>query len=179
MMTLIIGTPDSGKSAYAEQVAQFYSDGQRMAYVATMIPYGEEGLQRVEKHRKLRADKSFVTFEQPVAVGAIAGDLAKEGLDTVLLECVSNLVGNEMYHENNKALSDDALQLLIVDEIKELSKAVSHLIVVTNRFAMEEHFDEETRRYVRMQMAVNELLKQEADQYAVKRGEEWVMYENH
>ena len=42
-MILVIGTPDSGKSAYAEELAVKSSGGAYMAYIATMIPFGDEG----------------------------------------------------------------------------------------------------------------------------------------
>ena len=57
---LIIGYPDSGKSAIAEKMVTEMSDPDCRLYVATMIPYGQEGRDRVEKHRRMRAGKGFI-----------------------------------------------------------------------------------------------------------------------
>ena len=43
MTVLIIGTPDSGKSEKAEEIALSLSQGKKKYYIATMIPYGEAG----------------------------------------------------------------------------------------------------------------------------------------
>ena len=62
MLHLITGGSGSGKSAYAEKQVLAAGEGRRI-YIATMIPYGEEGRQRVERHRKLRQEKQFETLE--------------------------------------------------------------------------------------------------------------------
>ena len=65
MTVLIIGHPDSGKSELAERmVTEISAPGERI-YLATMIPYGEDGAARVEKHRKMREGKGFTTIEAP------------------------------------------------------------------------------------------------------------------
>ena len=43
MVVLIIGIPDSGKSKMAEKWAVRLSNGGRKFYIATMIPFGEDG----------------------------------------------------------------------------------------------------------------------------------------
>lgn len=68
MLVLITGGSGSGKSAYAEQIfARLAGDGERY-YLATMQVYGEEGRRKVERHRRLRAGKGFVTIEQPTDI---------------------------------------------------------------------------------------------------------------
>ena len=58
-MMLVIGTPNSGKSEMAEKLVMEYMNADENGsykraslYVATMIPYKEEGANRVKKHRK-------------------------------------------------------------------------------------------------------------------------------
>ena len=51
MMILVVGSPDSGKSVKAEELAAELSGNEKKIYLATMIPFGEEGAARVEKHR--------------------------------------------------------------------------------------------------------------------------------
>ncbi|MDD5945658.1 MAG: bifunctional adenosylcobinamide kinase/adenosylcobinamide-phosphate guanylyltransferase, partial [Clostridia bacterium] len=91
MVVMITGGSGSGKSELAENIAAALSKG-RLIYIAAMIPRGDEGRKRVERHRKMRADKGFETVERYTA-------LAKYDFDaesTVLLECMSNLLANEM-----------------------------------------------------------------------------------
>jgi adenosylcobinamide kinase/adenosylcobinamide-phosphate guanylyltransferase len=92
MITLVLGPNGSGKSAFSEGVITRISVGARY-YVATMIPYGEDGAARVEKHRKQREAMGFITFEQPVSVSALS--LPADA--SVLLEDVSNLLGNTIF----------------------------------------------------------------------------------
>ena len=95
MMTLILGGSGSGKSAYAEDYLLRVAADQRKYYIATMQIWDAEMQAKVERHHKLRQGKGFTTIEQPVAV--------EKALETmpqpcaVLLECMSNLVANEMF----------------------------------------------------------------------------------
>ncbi len=99
MMTVITGVSASGKSEYAERRASELADGGALYYAATMEPYGEEGRQRVERHRRLREGKGFVTIECYRGIGrALDGvDAADRREATVLVECMSNLLANEMF----------------------------------------------------------------------------------
>ena len=66
MMVVVTGASGSGKSEYAEGVAVKLAGKGDLYYLATMRVYGEEGVRRVERHRKLRAGKGFQTAEGPV-----------------------------------------------------------------------------------------------------------------
>ena len=175
-MTLILGTPDSGKSLLAEQLAAELAGEREKVYIATMIPYGEEGRKRVEKHRRMREGKGFVTIERPCGVEALIPEL--RGKDC-LLECMSNLVGNEMYSEKNRDTEDEVLAGRIASSVCALSGAAANLTVVTNSFSPEqESFDEETLRYIAMTERVNLLLKKAADRVYEKKNGEWCLHEN-
>ena len=69
MITLVTGGSGSGKSAYAESLLSS-CEGIRY-YIATMQIYDAEGEKKVERHRKLRAGKGFLTIESPMNVGKI------------------------------------------------------------------------------------------------------------
>ena len=99
MLTVIAGMSASGKSAYAEKRALELADGGALYYVATMEPYGEEGQRRIERHRRLRAGKGFQTIEccRHIEKAADGIDAAERGEATVLVECLSNLLANEMF----------------------------------------------------------------------------------
>lgn len=96
MMYLIIGGSGSGKSAYAEELLFSLPDAGKKYYIATMQVCDEEGRRRVQKHRKQREGKRFDTIEQPVHVSGALTQM-DAGKKSAMLECVSNLVANEMF----------------------------------------------------------------------------------
>ena len=96
MMYLIIGGSGSGKSAYAEELLFSLPDAGKKYYIATMQVCDEESVRRVKKHRKQREGKKFYTIEQPVHVFKALAQM-DAGKKSAMLECVSNLVANEMF----------------------------------------------------------------------------------
>ena len=67
-MILITGGSGSGKSAYGEKRILEAGDMTRY-YIATMEVFGEEGRKKVERHKRLRQGKGFITIESPKEVG--------------------------------------------------------------------------------------------------------------
>lgn len=189
MTVLIIGTPDSGKSEKAEDLAMELASGsqqmngvtlQKKYYIATMIPYGEEGAKRVEKHRKLREGKGFITIEKPTAVNELIDEISDLGDSTCLLECMSNLIGNEMHGTtDNSSCSMNDLRDRIVNSVMDLAGVAANMVIVTNSFPLEDaSFDEDTRQYVRLVNLVNEQLRKKVDRvYKLCEGE-WTLSEN-
>ena len=68
MIVLVTGGSGSGKSEYAEQLVMRFGDCRRF-YVATMEVFGEEGREKVLRHKRLRRGKGFVTLERQRNVG--------------------------------------------------------------------------------------------------------------
>lgn len=95
MIVFVIGGSGSGKSAYAEK-RLLAMEAEKKHYIATMRVFDEEGKKRVEKHRTMRRGKGFLTIEKPIDLGEIALDAG----DAWMLECVSNLLANEMFTED-------------------------------------------------------------------------------
>ena len=169
MTTLVIGTAGSGKSALAEDLAMKTGDSCRY-YLATMKICDDEGRKRVEKHRKMREGKGFVTIERQRALSGISDEIINPGEVTVLLECVSKLVGNILHDRQDRIthlLSDVSEKSALADEVTEdiagLAGKVHNLIIVTNEYTMEDGFDEETRLYVELLGIVNKRLRGIAD----------------
>ncbi len=173
MMTLIVGVPDSGKSALAEEkVLEQSGEGKRI-YIATMIPFGEEGRQRVIKHKKLREGKGFFTIEAPVNVAEAAGRVEGIAGATCLLECVSNLVGNVMHDGKPKGKER------VVSDIKEICGLCKNLVVVTNSFPSDDaSYDDDTIRYVKLMDQVNKELMGISDIIFEYREGEWISREH-
>lgn len=104
MITLITGGSGSGKSAYAEKYICHVSNEKgykEKYYIATMQVFDDEGQRKIDRHRRLRAGKGFITIEQPRdiqnAVSKLQSESSLKTGRSALLECMSNLVANEMF----------------------------------------------------------------------------------
>ena len=180
MIALVIGGSGSGKSAYAEQMAVKAAGNGSLYYVATMQVYDEEGKKKVERHQKMRAGKGFLTIEQPrrlkeaakkVATERVPAGKAAAGVGkTVLLECMSNLVANEMFSEENlSAVMDEAkvkqLSHEIISGVTALQDSCDILIIVTNQiFEDGIRYDASTMDYIRLLGDVNRQIAERAEQ---------------
>ena len=195
MITLVTGGSGSGKSAYAESL--LYSCEGIRYYIATMQIYDAEGEKKVERHRKLRAGKGFLTIESPMNVGKIQFVCAGESgqaqyrqeaerkgqcsseKKSALLECMSNLVANEMFPpvdasgiqaaEAKKETLDDPENMKdyetaqirrvskkVLKEVSILSENVAELVIVTNNvFEDGVSYDESTMNYIKAMGIVN------------------------
>ena len=167
MITLVLGGSGSGKSAYAEHLL----DGKtNKYYIATMQVYDAEGGKKVARHRRLRAGKGFVTIEQPRDIGEVdfskraqqameppdrAGQNVTERPRCALLECMSNLVANEMF-SGADIVSEDVVVGHILQGIKSLSAKVDELVIVSNNvFEDGISYDATTQAYIRALGRIN------------------------
>lgn len=200
MIKLVYGGSGSGKSKFAEELA-VSTKAERKYYVATMQIYDDEGRKKVSRHRKLRAGKGFVTIEQPVCIGAAAERIksdvaarhnqqeartaemlqaAPTAKTAVLLECVTNLVANEMFPSESDAGQSESFygleESVVVSRIKSgLEKLFSFaddiIIVSGNVFDDGAEYDESTLAYMRALGAVNAFIASKSDEvYEVVAG---------
>lgn len=92
-IVLITGGCRSGKSAYAQQLAESLAG--RRALVATCPVIDDEMARRIEAHRRDREGRGWETIEEPLDLaGALAG--AAE-FDVLLVDCITLWVNNLMY----------------------------------------------------------------------------------
>lgn len=159
MFTLILGCNNSGKSSYAESIISSLN-GTKRYYIATMIPYGEEGKNRVLKHLKMRADLNMKTIETPYFNHL---DEIEDGSD-VLLEDISNLVANRFFDEELSSCDT------IVEEICKLNNRVSNLIVVSISGIVAKGYDSDTINYINKLNEINSELEHLADK-TIRMGE--------
>lgn len=163
----------------------------QLYYIATMFPYGEETQRKIDRHRVQRAGKGFETLEwytglagkvekmesgsdvclkqQDQELGNSGDSLSKnqevqkyfsEG--SVLLECMSNLVANEMYME--EGAKEDTVEA-IVQGVKRLKESCTNLVIVTNEVFSESVPDTaEMRLYKKNLGRINSRLAEMADQ---------------
>lgn len=164
MLILVIGGSGSGKSEYAEnlilQLAKGNKDS-RLYYLATMKVYGEEGLKKVERHRKLRAGKGFETLEQTENIEMCIRKSEKDSI--VLLECMSNLVANEMFADDGIISESDVVKNITKD-IDKLADYYKDMVIVTNNvFDDGVKYDDATMGYIRSLGKINQYLAKKAD----------------
>lgn len=159
MIALVTGGSGSGKSAFAESLC-VNLHGQcktPMVYIATMYPFDEEALKKIERHRRLRKTKNFDTCECFTHLEKIK--IASK--TTALLECMSNLVANEMYQEDG---AKEETVMAVLDGLKNLSNQLGDLVVVTNEiFSDGIEYDEETLRYQKYLGQINTGIAKVAD----------------
>ena len=96
MLTLVVGGAASGKSEFAESLAA----GFPRYYLATMEPWDDEDRRRILRHREMRREKGFETVECYHRLER----LALPGRGWVLLECLTNLLANELAEEDPEGL---------------------------------------------------------------------------
>lgn len=163
MLELVTGGSGSGKSAYAEsRICEWNrQDPKPLFYIATMYPYGEETEKKIERHRMLRKGKGFETLEWYTGLKQHLEEGSLKGAD-VLLECMSNLVANEMYMESGAGCHADQA---ILEGIQELNRQCANVVIVTNEVFSESVPDSpEMKEYKRILGRINCEIAVMADQ---------------
>ena len=186
MITLITGGSGSGKSAYAEKYICHASNEKgckEKYYIATMQVFDDEGQRKIDRHRRLRAGKGFITIEQPRDIQDAVSKLQSENClktgRSALLECMSNLVANEMFPpvdasdikeaggkkealdepENMRDYDNTLISLVskkVLKDVSILSENVAELVIVTNNvFEDGVCYDESTMNYIKAMGIVN------------------------
>ena len=155
MLTLVVGGAASGKSEYAERLV--LQTALPRYYLATMQVWDAECAARVEKHRRMRAEKQFETLECPLHLGTVR--LPARG--TALLEDLGNLTANELY---DPAGAGEAAASAILDGLGRLAAQCEHLVVVSNEvFSGGADYAGDTDRYLKALAQVNNALAARAD----------------
>ena len=155
MLTLVVGGAASGKSAYAERLV--LRTAPPRYYLATMQGWDAACAARVDKHRRMRAEKQFETLECPLHLGTV--HLPARG--TALLEDLGNLTANELY---DPAGAGEAAASAILDGLDRLAVQCEHLVVVSNEvFSGGADYAGDTDRYLKALAQVNNALAARAD----------------
>ena len=150
MIILIYGHNQSGKSSYAEDLIS-HMDSKKY-YLATMIPYDDDGIARINRHRAMRAGLGFVTIECPYDISDI--DIDHDSI--VLLEDSSNLIANNIFDKHKKI--DD-----IIDDILALSKKCQYLFIIAIDPVDSSLYDDETHMYIKDMLYCNKRLYDHSD----------------
>ncbi len=156
MFAVVYGGSGSGKSEFAESLAEAWEPGEKI-YLAAMEADDEESRQRIARHRKRREGKNYRTRECPRHLERVR----VRPSDTVLLECLSNLVAGEMFHPEGRG---EETGEAVTGDVRHLAASCRNLIVVTNDvFGDGETVPESCREYQRVLGEINVRLAEEAD----------------
>lgn len=143
---LVFGPNGSGKSLYAETLAA--RTAAPLVYIATMIPQTEDNFSRIEKHRRQRKGKGFLTVEEPWDIDLLS--ISKESV--VLLEDASNLLANGIFQHRQNAS-------VCLQKIQTLAKNCQKLIIVSITGLTPGEYDAETNNYILQLDELNQMLK--------------------
>ena len=143
---LVFGPNGSGKSLYAETLAA--QTAAPLVYIATMIPQTEDNFSRIEKHRRQREGKGFLTMEEPWDIDLLS--ISKEAV--VLLEDASNLLANGIFQHRQTAS-------VCFQKIQTLAKNCQKLIIVSITGLTPGEYDDETNNYILQLDKLNQMLR--------------------
>ncbi len=154
MLVVICGGAACGKSELGENI--LLRKFEKKLYIATMKPFGEESNIKIQRHKDMRKFKGFDTFEIYENFSEIEID---EIYDGIILECISNVLANEIFGcQNANAVSD------ILKGVEYLRLKCKMLVVITNLVDCDgEVYSSETENYKKCIGQINCLLSEKAD----------------
>ena len=158
MMIVVTGGAASGKSKLAEEILNMMQ-GKRY-YVATMHKgHDEETLKKIERHVKMREKKGFITVECEYNLSDAAVMVENVQESAVMVECMSNLLANEMYLAGREDVINH-----VVEQVTRLCECCKNLIIVTNEVSLDGvKYDDSTMEYIRNLQGINGKLGDMAD----------------
>ena len=125
-ITLITGGARSGKSSFAVETAL---KSKNRVFVATAIAFDQGMQQRIDAHKRERAEK-FTTIEEPYDLAKVFAQIP-DNTDTVLIDCMTVWIGNLMYRHGDNC--DTFANFTEIDEFLEKLKELPYnLLIVTN-----------------------------------------------
>ena len=128
MIVFIVGGSKSKKSFYGERIAEYIYDSEGVLYyLATMKPYDNEDIIRIEEHVKVREGHGYLTLEKEDNILDLIDCFSYN--DTILLDSITSLVTNELFGENSRG---NRVCDKIMYELSLLSKKVKNIVVVSD-----------------------------------------------
>jgi adenosylcobinamide kinase/adenosylcobinamide-phosphate guanylyltransferase len=159
-LVLVVGGAGSGKSEFAENAAvEIWQENPcgHLFYVATMKAADDESAKKIQKHVARRENTAFETAEFPTDVGKFK----PQKNDVILLECMSNLLANEMFTENE--IKHECAQK-ICDDVRKLHSDCN-MVIVSNEVSLDGcDYDETTREYIKNLCRINRCIADMADE---------------
>lgn len=156
MRTLVLGGARSGKSRYAEQLAQ--TSGKEVVYIATATAQDAEMQARIQYHQTSRP-AHWLTVEEPLQLAQCLAQSANPHR-VILVDCLTLWLTNLLCHADNHLLAQETSALLAW-----LTTSTSDVILVSNEVGLGiVPLGELTRRYVDEAGRLHQQLALQADQ---------------
>lgn len=128
-LILITGGARSGKSSLAESKASEL--GEKIAYIATAIPFDDGMKDRIKKHRASRPS-TWHTIERYRNFNALEKEKGFIECELILLDCMTLMVSNLLLERN---IDFDACSMSEIDNIEEsIFKEVKELLEIVNKY---------------------------------------------
>lgn len=161
MRLFVSGGCKNGKSSFAESwTASGLKPGQPLYYLATMQPKDDEDRERIQRHRRQRADLPFETVEIPGNIGQVLKSCDRTG--HFLLDSTTALLENAMF------LPDGSVNLLagesICADLKGLVSQLDHITLVSDYLGSDAFFYDPLVEVFRSSLAkIDRMLAQTCD----------------
>lgn len=127
---LVIGGSRSGKSDYAEALAQAWSCPRY--YLATCPPcqdHDPEMQARIVAHQQRRLGLGWQTVEEPIAIERVLGTMPEDA--SVLIDCLTLWVSNLMFADQASALGEDQMEMRAKEVLSAIGSRDGQVIMVT------------------------------------------------
>ena len=134
-LTLILGGARSGKSSYAQRLAE--QTGKSVTFLATAQALDEEMSARIQKHRAERLPY-WETLEIPLGISSHVQQIKT---DVVILDCMTLLVSNSLMQFVKDDLVDEepftqALQKEVDELITKIRTGKQDWIIISNELGL-------------------------------------------
>jgi adenosylcobinamide kinase/adenosylcobinamide-phosphate guanylyltransferase len=123
-VTLVLGGVRSGKSRYAQQLAE---QSHRVVFVATARNSDDEMYRKIERHRAERPE-GWLTVEEPLELPAV---LAQHGpdYDVIVVDCLTIFAANLLEVEGENR---DAIERRVAELCTALRSTACAVVLVSN-----------------------------------------------
>ena len=134
-ITLILGGARSGKSSYAQSLAE--ATGKSVTFLATAQALDDEMSARIQKHRAERPP-DWETLEIPLSISSHAGQIKTE---VVILDCMTLLVTNVLMQFVKEDLVDEmsftqAVQMEVNELIANIRRGKQDWLIISNELGL-------------------------------------------
>ena len=187
MISVVFGSKKSKKTAFSADLLNGYSGSKY--FIASMRPHNDSDKEKVERFRKQREGKGFVTIEQDVAiVKAIdkikwmesllgTNDSKNAGKKAALIANIPAICANEMFLKSCEVVSSKDVEQTILMGLAFLKEYFTDIVVISDEEAdlmyyadadtksgIENGFYKDTTEYEKAMNELNASLKNLSDE---------------